>query len=88
MKTIFPIRARFLASAAGALGSLAAIHSAPALAGPLTQPPPSAYAAVQRAEPAVAEVEPRQEEPACHQQRRRLWVDGEGWIIRRVTLCQ
>lgn len=24
----------------------------------------------------------------CLRPRRKLWVDGEGWIVRRVTLCQ
>jgi hypothetical protein len=23
----------------------------------------------------------------CLRSRRKLWVDGEGWIVRRVTLC-
>ena len=28
-------------------------------------------------------------EPAanCAQSRRRLWVEGEGWVVRRVTTC-
>ena len=26
-------------------------------------------------------------EPNCAQARRRLWVEGEGWIVRRVTTC-
>ena len=26
-------------------------------------------------------------EPNCSQSRRRLWVEGEGWIVRRVTTC-
>ncbi len=26
-------------------------------------------------------------EPTCSQSRRRLWVEGEGWIVRRVTTC-
>ena len=24
----------------------------------------------------------------CSRTRRRLWVDGEGWIVRRVTTCR
>jgi len=23
----------------------------------------------------------------CQKSRKRLWVDGEGWIVRRVTTC-
>jgi hypothetical protein len=26
-------------------------------------------------------------ESNCSQSRRRLWVEGEGWIVRRVTTC-
>lgn len=25
--------------------------------------------------------------PACSKQRRRLWLEGEGWIVRRVSVC-
>ncbi len=25
--------------------------------------------------------------PNCAQSRKRLWVEGEGWIVRRVTTC-
>ena len=28
------------------------------------------------------------DEPGCHRARKRLWVDGEGWIVRRVTTCR
>ncbi|WP_335645539.1 hypothetical protein [Methylobacterium durans] len=24
----------------------------------------------------------------CSRSRRRLWVEGEGWIVRRVTTCR
>lgn len=24
----------------------------------------------------------------CQRSRRKLWVEGEGWIVRRVTQCQ
>jgi hypothetical protein len=27
------------------------------------------------------------EEPACARPRRRLWVEGEGWVVRRVSAC-
>jgi hypothetical protein len=26
-------------------------------------------------------------EPSCQRPRKRLWVEGEGWVIRRVTVC-
>ncbi len=32
-------------------------------------------------------VAPAEETDNCVRQRRRLFVDGEGWIVRRVTIC-
>ena len=26
-------------------------------------------------------------QPACDRVRRRLWVEGEGWVVRRVSAC-
>ena len=35
----------------------------------------------------VAAVEP--EEPAsCYRARRRLWIENEGWVVRRITTCR
>jgi hypothetical protein len=31
---------------------------------------------------------PADAEPACDKTRKRLWVEGEGWVVRRVTTCQ
>jgi hypothetical protein len=31
---------------------------------------------------------PIEEEPACSRPRRRLWVEGEGWVVRRVAVCR
>ncbi len=31
---------------------------------------------------------PSDEDPGCFRARKRLWVDGEGWIVRRVTTCR
>jgi hypothetical protein len=28
-----------------------------------------------------------EDEPACARPRRRLWVEGEGWVVRRVSAC-
>jgi hypothetical protein len=28
-----------------------------------------------------------EEEQACSRPRRRLWVEGEGWVVRRVSAC-
>jgi hypothetical protein len=30
---------------------------------------------------------PAEEEPNCQKSRRKLFVEGEGWIVRRVTTC-
>lgn len=27
------------------------------------------------------------EEPTCNRPRRRLWVEGEGWVVRRISAC-
>ena len=31
---------------------------------------------------------PEVTEPSCDKSRKRLWVEGEGWVVRRVTTCQ
>lgn len=47
----------------------------------------------------VAAISETQDQPAltvestddmtnCNRARRRLWVDGEGWIVRRITTCR
>jgi hypothetical protein len=28
------------------------------------------------------------DDAACTKARRRLWVDGEGWVVRRIAICQ
>ena len=37
----------------------------------------------------VAEAAPEAavDAPGCSKARRRLWVEGEGWIVRRITTC-
>ena len=27
------------------------------------------------------------EQPGCDRPRRRLWIEGEGWVVRRVSTC-
>ncbi len=77
-----------------ALGGLVAITSYP----PAEASPPVEKTAM--AQPAVramtsditpaAEVEERSaaDDANCHKVRKRLWVDGEGWIVRRVSICR
>jgi hypothetical protein len=48
------------------------------------------------AETKVAEVTPqvhaasveRDDDPTCSRARRRLWIEGEGWVVRRITTCR
>lgn len=28
------------------------------------------------------------ESGTCNRARRRLWVEGEGWVVRRITVCR
>jgi nucleoid-associated protein YgaU len=35
----------------------------------------------------AAEVVDTAPEPGCSRARKKLWVEGEGWIVRRVTTC-
>ncbi len=29
-----------------------------------------------------------EEDTNCSRTRRRLWIEGEGWIVRRITTCR
>ena len=35
----------------------------------------------------VAAIE-RDDDTACSRTRRRLWIEGEGWVVRRITTCR
>jgi hypothetical protein len=35
----------------------------------------------------VAAVE-RDDDATCSRARRRLWIEGEGWVVRRITTCR
>ncbi len=40
------------------------------------------------AEPAAtSSLKGAEEEQVCNRPRRRLWVEGEGWVVRRVSAC-
>ena len=51
---------------------------------------PTAYTSTKAptapAEPQAVVVETAPE-PGCSRARKKLWVEGEGWIVRRVTTC-
>ena len=41
-----------------------------------------------QAVPSASIVEAEDDAANCTRSRRRLWVDGEGWIVRRITICR
>ncbi|GJE11264.1 hypothetical protein FOHLNKBM_2306 [Methylobacterium longum] len=56
----------------------------------------AAQAANGPAETKVAEASPqvhtaaveRDDDATCSRARRRLWIEGEGWVVRRITTCR
>jgi hypothetical protein len=56
----------------------------------------AAQAADGPAETKVAEASPqvhpaaveRDDDVTCSRARRRLWIEGEGWVVRRITTCR
>jgi len=30
----------------------------------------------------------RDDDATCSRSRRRLWIEGEGWVVRRITTCR
>ena len=51
----------------------------------------SAQSKLADAEPATTgsiAAPPSDAQASCDRVRRRLWVEGEGWVVRRVTTCQ
>lgn len=58
--------------------------------------PLAAEAANVPAETKVAEANPqvhpasveRDDDATCSRARRRLWIEGEGWVVRRITTCR
>jgi hypothetical protein len=87
-----------LRTAAGTLlfgSTLLLVPLAPAEAAPVQQDRARSAAPVKTTK--LAEVDPAttsslskaagEEEPGCNRPRRRLWVEGEGWVVRRVSAC-
>ncbi|MGV7031435.1 hypothetical protein [Methylobacterium symbioticum] len=75
------------------------ILAATALAAPLLAVGLGAASAAPASDRAVAKVaeatstvrpvaaEP-EEEANCSRSRKRLWIEGEGWVVRRITTCR
>lgn len=67
-------------------GLLAVLAISPALAAQDADREPVKVADALRAVAASADAEP--EAYACNKARRRLWIEGEGWVVRRITTCR
>ena len=56
--------------------------------------PKAAFTAMQSGKPAegldaaTTAAIGKDEDGSCFTARKKLWVDGEGWIVRRVTTCR
>lgn len=71
------------------LMTFAAVPSA--LAAPATERAPTKVADAGQALHSVNAVAGGEEDgdtANCSRYRRRLWVEGEGWIVRRITTCR
>ena len=70
--------------------SIAASQAAPARAGGVAAPAPSKLADSTASTETTGSVQrsASEEEPVCERPRKRLWVEGEGWVVRRVTICR
>ena len=75
-------KARHASALAGAfiLIGLGGAEAAPA-PGKVSEPTPAVT-------PVAAVTEAEDDATTCSRARRRLWVEGEGWIVRRVTTCR
>ncbi|GJE56347.1 MULTISPECIES: hypothetical protein [Methylobacterium] len=47
---------------------------------------PTKVADAVQAQPATAVDD--EDSATCSKSRKRLWVEGEGWIVRRITICR
>lgn len=77
-------------TAAAVLGLvLIGLTATPSLAAPGTGRSTTQVAEAAQVSQAAATTSDSDEESAnCNKQRRRLWIEGEGWIVRRVTICR
>ncbi|GJD95424.1 hypothetical protein [Methylobacterium iners] len=55
-----------------------------AAAEPAPRKPTAVASGVKATNPTWTSAEP---EPSCHRSRRKLWQDGEGWVVKTVTVC-
>ena len=74
------------AGAALLLSTLAAAQAAPGQAATPVAEAKLADATPQQVHP-IAAVD-RDDDATCSRMRRRLWIEGEGWVVRRITTCR
>ncbi|MGU3360412.1 hypothetical protein ACLBWX_08775 [Methylobacterium sp. M6A4_1b] len=72
---------------AGAV-SVAALVPGAVAAPVANQGPDKASVAAPAVTPVAAVTESDDDAVNCSRSRKRLWVEGEGWIVRRVTTCR
>lgn len=73
-----------LAALSGGFLIVGATSAAIAAATPVEQKPTRVAEAAQ-AQTAVADDD---SSATCNKSRKRLWIEGEGWVVRRVTTCR
>jgi hypothetical protein len=66
------------------IGAFVALGAVQAEAGPA----PVREAASAEAPAARARFSALPRETPCAQARRKLWLDGRGWVVRRVSICR
>lgn len=67
---------------------LIGLTAAPALAAPTAGRSTTQIAEATQVSQAATASETEEDSANCNKQRRRLWIEGEGWIVRRVTICR
>lgn len=81
------MNAHFTAAAVFGL-ALIGLTATPSLAAPGTGRSTTQVAEAVQVSQAAATSESDEDSANCNKQRRRLWIEGEGWIVRRVTICR
>lgn len=79
------VKSRIAALLTGTLLSSLAASAAFAAPTQVDRTPTKVAEAVQ-AQPATAMDD--EDSATCSKSRKRLWVEGEGWIVRRITICR
>ncbi|CAO4181860.1 hypothetical protein [Methylorubrum aminovorans] len=77
-------------SAAAAFAGLVLIglSAAPAFAAPTASRSTTQIAEATQVSQTSVAADSEEDSANCNKQRRRLWIEGEGWIVRRVTICR